>query len=283
MRVDARKVNKKVLESLIKVGAFSVFGKRSSLLSSLEEIRSKIVRPKNLNDNQQGLFDLSDVDKESTRKLGDILLNDIEEFTNEEIEDLERQLLGFSLSAKPIIELISPLLPLATHHIHDINPEFETKEVVKLAGVIKQLRIIITKTSGQEMAFIKFEDGTGSIDLVVFPRIYEKNRDFLTENTPVLIKGKVDYREKGLSFIVDDIKTQELINQTEERVFIKIPKNCEKSKLKELKTLLDSNPGGHYATLVFEDAESQKIDLKTRINWDVSLAKEISQLLSDKV
>src|SRR3989344_5349176 len=117
-RVDPRRVNKKVLESLIKVGALSSFGSRASLLASMEGIRNRVSKPKGP-ENQEGLFSQDDFKKTTESDFSEINLN-LDEFSEDELQSLERQLLGFSLSARPINEVLGTLENLATHKIQKI-------------------------------------------------------------------------------------------------------------------------------------------------------------------
>src|SRR3990167_9053817 len=128
-RVDSRRVNKKVLESLIKVGAMGNFGKRASLLSSMDEIRGKVAKPKG-NKDQQGLFSAEEMAE--SKKVRRIENDTVEEFSDEELQSLERQLLGFSLSSRPIGELISEFEHEATHKIFEISPHGTLGELVKI-------------------------------------------------------------------------------------------------------------------------------------------------------
>ncbi|MEJ2441465.1 MAG: DNA polymerase III subunit alpha, partial [Patescibacteria group bacterium] len=160
-RVDARRVNKKVLESLIKVGALSAYGNRATLLSSLDEIRNKVVKPK-ASKGQQGLFSQDEISKSSKSHQVKVA-EDIAEFADEELQALERQLLGFSLSAKPLSEVIGPLEHKATHKIFEISPYETIGETVRVAAIVSDVRIVVTKRSGQEMAFVRVEDDTGSL------------------------------------------------------------------------------------------------------------------------
>lgn len=271
-RVDGRRVNKKVLESLIKVGALSKFGNRAALLSTLDEVRNRVGKPKG-NENQQGLFSGEDIIKTSGISDVGIQVN-IEEFGDEELENLERQLLGFSLSAKPISELIGPLEFEATHKIFEILPTETTGENVKIAAVIAEVRVITTKNSGAEMAFVKVDDGTGIIELVVFPKIYRDSRDLLIQGKPILVIGKVDSRQDQASILVESIKT---IAIQKGEVFITIPKGVTKEKLESLKRLLVANPGNQIGYLVFNDGK--QIKLSFGINWTETLARMISDVI----
>lgn len=277
-RVDNRKVNKRVLESMIKVGALSQFGNRATLLESMEEIRSRVSRSKS--DSQRGLFS-SDEIKKSMNTATDKTLTEIKEFDDIELQRLERELLGFSLSAKPIEELLEPLSPMATHKIGDINGD-QVNQVVKVAAVVSEIREITTKRSGKKMAFVKALDMTGTIDLVVFPGIYKDTLANWVDNTPILIEGKVDSREDSNSILVDSVNTKDTLNSEDNRLFIKIPNDTSPEVLRKLKELLLDNPGDNKVCIIFEGNNRKRIDLKVTINWTKKLAGEISGLLSKK-
>jgi len=275
-RVDSRRVNKKVLESLIKVGAFSAFGGRAPLLSIIEEIRGKSVKPSRLS-GQQDLFDEALVKSAPKKEVMNIASN-VPEFTDEELQSLERQLLGFSLSARPLGELLDPISHEATHKIFEISPHQTYGETVRIAGVVSNVRIIITKRSSQEMAFVRVEDETGSIEVIVFPRIFDQTRNYWVDYKPILITGKVDSREDTPSIIAEAIETIETKTDKSKCVYIKIPKNTSEENLIQLKKFLIDSPGENEAIIVFE-GNSHKLTLPFKIAWDASLATQISDIL----
>ena len=274
-RVDARRVNKKVLESLIKVGAMSSFGSRVSLLANVDNIRSKVTRPKSA-DNQQGLFAPDEIKKSSNLDNSD-LQGDASEFTDEEIQNLERQLLGFSLSAKPISEILSPLEHLATHKIQEIFHEEIYLENVRIVAIVDEVRVIITKKGGQEMAFVKAKDETGTIDLVVFPKIFESTRNFWVDNKPLIVSGKLDARGDEPALIVNQISASEMVEE-KEKLFIKIPSGAKEENLVRLKKVLNSHPGNQKVTLVF--SAQKTVELPIEVSWSKELAQEISESLN---
>jgi len=274
-RVDARKVNKKVLESLIKVGALSKFGTRAAILASLDKIREKMVKPKG-DDNQPGLFAVEDIKHMASVEVVEI--ENIQEFPDDELQTLERQLLGFSLSAKPISEVIGSLEFQSTHKIFEISAEEHYPNLVKVAGVLTEVRVITTKKTGAEMAFAKAEDGTGMLELVVFPKIFKDTRDFWVPGQPLLITGKVDVRDESPNLLVESIETMNTLDEKKEReVYIKIPKSADTNTLKKLKELLTSNPGEQTGFLQFEGGKRVKLSFK--IAWNETLAKAIAECL----
>lgn len=276
-RVDSRKVNKKVLESLIKVGALSRYGPRAKLLFFSEEIRGKSIKPQALK-GQQDLFGSEEksVKKDFAKEI--LSKSDIAEFSQDELQTLERQLLGFSLSAKPIIEVLSSIESEATHKIFELSPEINLNQTIKIAAVVTDVRIVITRNSGQEMAFVKIDDGTGTIDLVVFPRLFKLVKSLLVDYKPVIVSGKVDSREEELSILADSIYSpgEEDLNGNE--VLITIPQNTSTDQLRELKNLLLNNHGEKEVTLVFS-GKNKKIKLPYKILWNESIAKQISSVL----
>lgn len=264
-RVDTRRVNKKVLESLIKVGALSAFGNRATLLTSLDEVRNKVTKPKT-NGNQSALFEVS-------TEPANVPLVNVDEFADEELQSLERQLLGFSLSAKPISELIGSLENFATHKIYELAGIESIGENIKLAGVISEVRVIMTKNSGAEMAFVKLDDGTGVIESVVFPKIFSITKNFWQSGKTVLVSGKIDTKNESLSLVIESV---ELPADSEAQVFIDIPKHTTKTQLMSLKKLLLASPGEKTAYLVID---KKKIKLPFKISWNETLAKQIQDIL----
>jgi DNA polymerase-3 subunit alpha len=161
-------------------------------------------------------------------------------------------------------------------------PDVHTTGTVKVAAVVVGVRVITTKKSGAEMAFVKLEDGTGTIEIVVFPKIFKDTRDYWKDGQPLLVVGKVDVRDETPGIIVDGIETASPTESgKKEEVFVNIPPSTDLNSLKKLKTLLTKNLGDQDAYLVFE--EDRKVKLPFKIYWSDSLEREISSILENKV
>jgi len=212
-----------------------------------------------------------------------VVLENVVEFGEEELQSLERQLLGLSLSARPISEIVGPLEFQSTHKIFEISTTEVYSDMIRIAAVITEIRVILTKKTGAEMAFAKADDGTGIIELVVFPKIFKSTRDFWKEGQPLLIFGKVDSRDETPALIVESIETLSSISEKKEReVFIKIPKTADAVSLKQLKLLLTQNLGNQTAYILFPG--KKKLKLPFQISWNETLANSISQVLeNDKI
>jgi DNA polymerase-3 subunit alpha len=130
------------------------------------------------------------------------------------------------------------------------------------------------------MAFAKVEDGTGVLELVVFPKIFKITRDFWAEGQALLVVGKVDSRDETPALLVEAIETLASLGEKKQReVFIKIPSDVHTGILKQLKTILTNSLGDQTAFLVFDG--HKKVKLPFKIAWNETLAKEISVLLEN--
>ena len=274
-RVDARKVNKRVLESLIKVGAMDKFAKRTALLNAIDIVKAKLSKPKE-NNGQSGLFSLEDIDAVSAFVTdSNIIDNSVDDYSDEERENFERDLLGFSISAKPINELLDPMEDRTTCKISELDPEEQKGEEVKIGVVIREARVILTKKNNSEMAFVKAEDTTGVVDMVVFPKLYQDCKNLLADGKVVLITGKVESREEEISFIVE--KMEEF--KYDPSHLVTIPVGTAKEKLMKLKDLFEANVGEDSITLYFEQ-DQNRILAKQRVVWSEELLKSIDKILT---
>ncbi|MBI5452648.1 DNA polymerase III subunit alpha [Candidatus Gottesmanbacteria bacterium] len=197
-RVDLGKVNRKTLESLIKAGAFDKFGKRAALLASFSQIVERIHQKKRHEaDGQGSLFTMDEeVDIKDT-------FVDIEELEKEELLLFEKELLGFYLTEHPLTNYLEKLEKRVTHRIVSLTL---SRSQVIIGGLITQIKKITTKSTNSEMAFVKLDDMTGTIELVVFPSVFERTKNLWVRDKVILVKGKVNEREERLSVIVDDVK-----------------------------------------------------------------------------
>ncbi len=269
-RVDNRKVNKKVLESLIKVGALSKFGKRSVLINNLNTLREKVSSLSD-NKNQQGLFTVEEED-ETDNAMIDIYFEG-EEFSDEELQKNEKELLGFTISGKSVHEVLENISVYADKQISEIKCAKNISVLHTLAGVVNELRVIVTKKNGKEMAFAKFEDGSGIIEVIIFPDVYNQSKSLIAEGKALLIKGRCDKRNEDITFIAEEVK--EIGNDN--NLYIKIPNGSDVGKLKCLKTLLEKYPGERNISLYFESTGKSK-SLGLKVKWNDVLLKEIQNI-----
>ncbi|MFC1711230.1 DNA polymerase III subunit alpha [Patescibacteria group bacterium] len=205
-RVDTQKVNKKVLESLIQVGALSLFGKRSAMLSALESIRQKASQEQKRKENgQTSLFDNPGSGSLDAKTVSHHELPDIEEFGKSDLMALEKNLLGFYLTDNPLTKSLQALEKKVSYDIYDLDPHELAGKRIKIGGMVVRIKKVFTKRGNNEMAFVTLADQTGSLDLVVFPKIYSTYKSYLIEDKVIIVVGKLDQRDDRVSFIVEDV------------------------------------------------------------------------------
>lgn len=193
-RVDTRKVNRKVWESLIKSGAFDGLGQsRGDLLFNLEGLLglgAKIHKDKETN--QADLF--GGLDNAAPSVAPTFSFSKAPEQLKEHDALLyEKELLGLYLSRHPL-DGFDTYLEENTLAIDQINNSMEGKSVT-IGGVVTAIRSITTK-NGSRMAFVKIEDKSGECELIVFPAAYEKLNSVWQQDQVVIAKGKVNYKDR---------------------------------------------------------------------------------------
>ncbi|MBL7159104.1 DNA polymerase III subunit alpha [Candidatus Microgenomates bacterium] len=198
-KVNLGKVNSKTFESLLKAGAFDQFGKRAAMLVSLPRIVDEAQKEKKRRASGQiGLFDGS-----GKKAVKNIDLPEVEELTTAERLAFEKQLFGFYLSGHPLKPLLKLISSKTTHEIKDLSL-VKHKKKVTVGGIITRVKKIITKKNNNEMAFVKISDLTDSIELIVFPRVFAETKSVWINDGVVLVKGKIEEKDKGITLIVDD-------------------------------------------------------------------------------
>lgn len=290
-RVDPQKVNKKVLESLIKVGAMDAFGKRAAMLSALDKIREKSALLQKQKAN--GQVSLFEIDPDNNPSSSDDL-PPIEEFNREELLALERSLLGLYLTEHPLSSVLKEIDNYRSHKIYQIDKDEHQNQRIKIAGVVADLRIVLTRKTNQEMAFVKLEDDTGTLEGIVFPKIFKETKNYWVKDRLVIVEGRVEYREEKLSILIEKAKSLEEITQeeTNEKDYqksqnvgleIRLPARISPTKLVELNKLLKQNPGDTKTVLVFLNGTGQekRMTLSFGINYTPQLEKEIKKIIEE--
>ncbi|MBS3943768.1 MAG: DNA polymerase III subunit alpha, partial [Dethiobacter sp.] len=193
-RVDTRLCNRKVVESLVKCGAFdSLGGHRAQYLACLDEAlaQGQSAQREKLN-GQISMFSLLDPGcREDMLKDS---LPQIPAFSDQERLTLEKEMLGLYISGHPL-ERYRHLLKKWTHLVccAEIG-ETGDNCTISVGGIVAMVRSLYTK-KGKPMAFIRLEDLTGTVEVVVFSELYEKNADLFKEDSLIVIKGRTDIKE----------------------------------------------------------------------------------------
>ncbi|MBI4688119.1 MAG: DNA polymerase III subunit alpha [Nitrospirae bacterium] len=197
MRVDQRRVNRKVIESLIKAGAMAGMGKRAQLMFALNSVLDTAMRSqKTLNMGQSSMFGLSEAPP--------MQLPDIEEWKESELLAMEKEALGFYITGHPLNRYVNKLTELSVTPTHELQ-ELQDKEDVNIGGILRNIKQIQTKKKGDLMAYLTIEDLYGTVEVVVFPDLYKECTEVVSNDTPIIIYGQIDKTEKGLKIVAKRI------------------------------------------------------------------------------
>ncbi len=228
-------VNSKTIESLILVGAFDCLGgKRVQYFAVYEKLYRGIgqIRKSNVA-GQIDLFGLTRTEENDPYKDE---LPDMKEYSKRDMLTKEKELTGIYISGHPLEGYIDIIKKFVSHNVNDFPKEADEFEdidkvqdgdKVKLGGVVTNITKKLTKT-GNQMAFISIEDITGTIEVIIFPKIYEKFKNSLNEEDIIIVEGRASISDDKSNVICDNIISFEQLEQTKETLWIKLPKNIGK-------------------------------------------------------
>ncbi|MCK5512800.1 MAG: hypothetical protein KAI96_08310, partial [Thermodesulfovibrionia bacterium] len=197
LRVDSRRVNKKVIESLIKAGALDSFGKRAQLMLALNSVMDSALKTqKELESGQRNMFGQLETPAETLPKT--------EEWSDSERLAMEKEALGFYITGHPLSKYKDELARLSVIPTHQLT-DLSDREDINIGGIINGVKKIQTKKRGDWMAYLTVEDLYGVIEVIVFPDLLNETAQVITQDTPVIISGQIDKNDKGLKIIAKKI------------------------------------------------------------------------------
>lgn len=207
LRVDLHSFNKKVLESLVKGGAFNNLpGSRAQQLAVIEPCLAQGQElEKRRASKQISLFDLTEED--DNQGYAQISFPKCGEFDKRDILAMEKEMLGMYLSGHPLEEYTEILTEKTSMSIGSISAEEDQKQLW-LGGILSAVKFTTTK-KGESMAYATLEDLSGSIETLIFPRSLAANRANLENDRIVLVKGRVNYQEETPKFFVEEVRSAE--------------------------------------------------------------------------
>jgi len=205
-RVDLRLVNRRVLESLIKAGAFDSLGlPRAHLMAGVDtalETGQRQQREKA--EGQASFFDLLPTPV-AAPKAEPIAL--VAEWDSDQRLEFEKEVLGFYISGHPLARYASMVESFGITSTSEIAAKSAGARVL-LFGQVAALKETATK-SGSRMAFVTLEDMVGTVEVTVFPEPFKAAAEHLRGRQPVLVRGRIDDADKGRVVLADDIRPLE--------------------------------------------------------------------------
>ena len=207
-RLSSRDVlNKRAIENFIKAGALDTLGgTRKQFMSIYIQIVDHVNQEKKYSmAGQLSLFDMASEDQKAEFQ---IRLPDVGEYSKENLLAFEKEVLGIYISGHPLEAYEEQWRKVITATTSDFQPDDDTGRTkvhdgarVVIGGMITDKTVKHTKTN-QMMAFVTVEDLLGTVEVVVFPRDYEKNRQYLEPDSKVYIRGRVSEEEEKASKLI---------------------------------------------------------------------------------
>lgn len=263
-------LNRRVLESLIKAGAFDRMGcRRSQLMQVFGQVLDGIAASRKRNvEGQMDLFGFGGGEGEST-PLPTLHLPDIPEYTPQELMTMEKEVTGLYLTGHPMDAYREIARKRGAVTIGSILNDFDGEEGpqrfrdgerVTVAGVIATYKTRTTRNNTL-MAYVNLEDDTASMELLCFSRVLGESGGYIRENNAVLVTGRISVRdEKEPQIMVDTIAplNQGEIQQQEKepRLYIRMPSRQD-PRMRKVELVLSFFPGEGQAVLYFEDTKKR--------------------------
>jgi DNA polymerase-3 subunit alpha len=281
LKVDLRKVNKRVIESLVKCGAFDSLGfSRAPLLAGLEEAMEWAQDVEREKANRQitmfGEF-------QNGRGKTEPRLPEIPAWPENQRLAAEKETLGFYLTGHPLSSHVHILQRVTSMDTLKVQEAADGKEIL-IGGVVNSLKETNTK-KGDRMAFVTLEDLNGVVEVIVFSDLYKNSSLLLKGEGPIFIKGRVDAGEESVKIIASEVLSfEQAVSKLTTRVHLRLrSEGLRREDLEAVREILQDCRGNCPAVLhlILPGQREAVIDLgdEWRLNWNDQLVSRVRDLL----
>jgi DNA polymerase-3 subunit alpha len=281
-RVDLKKVNKRVVESLIKCGAFDSTGDyRSRMTASIETILDYGQRvQKERLDPQMGLFDIPG----SGPAINLPSMPEINEWDEKQLLALEKESLGFYITGHPLSGYEDILEKFTNANSAGLK-EKKDGATIRIGGIVRKLRTIKTKKKGRLMAFVILEDLHGTVEATIFSSLYAKVHDLLIDDRPILVQGQLQKDENSVKLLADTIIPMDKAEETwTASVHFNLDiTRTQKELLVKLKEIFKKHPGSCSAYIHLLNPEKTEtiiaLSNSMKLRAGLPLTREVNRFL----
>ncbi len=282
-RVELRKVNKRVLESLVQCGAFDSTGyNRAQMMAAIEDALDygqKI--QKEAADPQLQLFGGSN----GADAINPPVMPEISEWDKHRKLELEKEAIGFYITGHPLDAYQDLIEKFASTNAIALREEgVKDGAMIRIGGLIRSVKTIMTKR-GDPMAFVELEDMQGAVEVTVFNTVYVSVQELLAEDAAVFVQGQVQKNEKSVKILADSIIPIDAAEETWAASLHLIVDTgmCEQETLTRLYEVLKKYPGqckGYLHMIIPEKTETViELPSQMKLRAGVDLSREINHLL----
>ena len=315
--IDIHKVNKKAVESLIKAGALDCLNaNRAAHLAVYESLmESAQSSARNNIEGQMSLFQLNADTMQESQSMN--VLPDVRNFDQDILTAQEKEMLGVYISSHPLDEYAERIEKLVTVTSQDLADVLDSEEQGELhsfvrdgmqatmAGIITSKKNLITKNN-KMMAFVDMEDLYGTVEVVVFPNIYERFGSLVDEDTIVAITGSINFKEgempKLLAEKIVDLKAlaedidygeavkagrehvvaEQLTDAPEGLVKIKLPPGDTNKTLNLIKQVMLAHRGRYQAIIYMPQGGSFRTERELWVEPDADFRKAVTDIVGEE-
>jgi len=282
-RVQTKDLNKKSLESLIKSGALDQFGERQQMLENMNLLLTYAKSAeKEAHNGQSSIFGALPVQHAPSLKL-----KEVKPATKNQKLTWEKELLGMYISEHPFAEY-SQHLGNTTIPVSELPNHIHRSDNVKISGIITQIQKVITR-SNEPMLFVKLEDITGRVEVLVFPTILKSNPTIWQEEKIILVEGKLSDKDGVIKLLCNgaqELDLEKIKNKAKSSqsvsgvVYINLPQTVKKQTVEQLKNSFSKNPGPYKVHLRINTPQKTKI-IATKFCIGDRCFKEIKILIGE--
>ncbi|PYL22884.1 MAG: DNA polymerase III subunit alpha, partial [Verrucomicrobia bacterium] len=284
-RLDSRIANRKMLESLVKAGAFDFLGReRAELYAYIDEaLSASAAAYRDRVAGQVSLFDEVTAPTTSRKKL-------IAPWSEHEKLSYEKELLGFYVSGHPLDAYVDLFAAKNYRSIASLG-ELDDRAPFKIAGAIVEVEKKFTRREGKPFAVVWVEDLSDILEVVVWNEVYLKISDALVAGRVIEIRGTLDRRDDALRATAQEVKTlaPRKANGANERstdtcqepaVLLQFSAAATSNELREVREILATSPGRRPVQLLFDRANGNSLRLDAGAEFRINLTRDLEGKLS---
>jgi DNA polymerase-3 subunit alpha len=279
-RVDLRLVNKRVIESLVKCGAFDSLGARRAQLAAVVDkaMEAAASAQRDRAHGQVSLLDVLSASGTSRREAPP--LPNLPEWDRLQLLTAEKETLGFYITGHPLSEHRATLDKYATATTESL-PSLPDKSTARLGAIVTVVKEISTK-SGDRMAFVTLEDQNGSVEAVVFPDVYRASMLHLAKDSAVLVRGLVDIGEDGgAKLVVSEVRPL-VLSENGGAPLVEVTLSAAAATpegLRRLEAILKARPGNSPLRLNLQLPEGGQVTIAPAASLTVTADEKLRQAL----
>lgn len=284
-RLNTRIANRKMLESLIKSGAFDFLNRdRAELVACIDDaLAASALTHRDRASGQVSLF--GDAAEEVSHSRG----RTVPPWTEREKLNYEKELLGFYVTGHPL-DAYASLLCKGNYQAIESLHQLSDRALFRVAGAITQVDRKFTKKEGKPFAVVWVEDSSGTVELVVWNDLYQECAEKLVPGNVVAVRGKLDLRDESLRATAEKIRVLSLDRAMEANsavpplptmpLRLRLSPDIASEELRQVRAILSSFPGPTPVQLIFQTGTAKTICVEAGSNFSVTVSAELTQKLA---